>query len=568
MSRRGFVAGAVFSGALGAASPAFAAAKTTPKGRNPRLPSVKTIKESDPCDVALLGVAALLQAGELSSVELTTALLDRAAARDGATTAWRRVYPEFAMALATAADQQLVAARRKGGKATSLVCGVPLALKDLYAVQGFELTASSNVLAGNIASGDCTVWSKLKAAGMVLIGHAETDEFAIGVGTPQVGNPWNPDDSPGGSSGGSGALLGARLIPAATGTDTGGSLRLPATACGITSIKPSFSRASAYGVIPLEWSRDHCGAMGRAAGDASLLLSYMAGPDYNDPTTLSAPLIRETDYPTMPTGGTTPFRGLRFGVITADVTGIPAATAALFSRFLTDVQNLGGTLVDVALPDYPSDASTTYELAEVAECGVYHQQFVPGSTGKYRAENQADIAAAISAANSVTVADYLGYEQQKLLFMHQYNALFADNRLDAILVPGSSIDGAKREEVAGLTFLSGSVPGDVAWANLAGAPALCTPVGLSAATGMPFGVQIGGLPWQETKVLQIAIDYQHHHPYWAQAPKPLMVARTLNAQTQVAVPATNKVDPTNTIATRPALGMIPTLATGPVAESA
>ena len=506
--------------------------------------------------------AALLQAGKLSSVELTTACLDRARERDGATTAWIRVYPDYALGLARSADARLTTARRTH-RVAPLVAGIPLALKDLYAAKGLPVTASSKVLTGNIAIGDSTVWSRLRAAGMVLLGHAETDEFAIGVGTPQVGNPWNPNDSPGGSSGGSGALLGARLIPAATGTDTGGSLRLPATACGITSIKPTFGRVSAYGVIPLVWSRDHAGAMGRSAADASLLLSYMAGQDMNDPATLSAQSIPESQYPTTPTPRSKPFAGKKFGVVSGDVSGLPAATAAVFARFLSEVQSLGATLVDVALPATPTAGATSTGAAEIAETGVYHKQFAPGSTGKYRAEYQALIAATIAAQQGIGAGEYLAFEQDRVRFMHEYNALFADRGLSCVVVPGTTVDGATREELAGLTFLSGSVPGDVSWANYAGAPAVCTPAGLSAATGMPFGVQLGVLPWRETEVLQLAIDYQAAFPYWSQAPPPLQVPRALPTAEVVTPPTSSSIDPTNTVATRPAVAVVPTLAVGP-----
>jgi aspartyl-tRNA(Asn)/glutamyl-tRNA(Gln) amidotransferase subunit A len=516
----------------------------------------------DPADLTLIECAALLQAGKLSSVELMTACLDRAKKRDGATTAWIRVYPDYAVALAQAADARLANARRTH-VVTPLVTGIPLALKDLYAAKGLPVTASSKVLAGNVATGDSTVWSRLRAAGMVLLGHAETDEFAVGVGTPQVGNPWNPTKSPGGSSGGSGALLGARLIPAATGTDTGGSLRLPATACGITSIKPSFGRVSAYGVIPLLWSRDHAGAMGRSAADASLLLSYMAGQDMNDPATLSAPSIPVSAYPTSPTPGSKPFAGKRFGVVSADVSSLPAATAAVFARFLSEIQSLGGTLVDIALPATPTAGTASTGEAEIAEAGLYHKQFAPGSTGKYRAEYQAVIGAAIAAQAAIGIGEYLAFEQDRVRFMHQYNALFAENGLTCVVVPGTTVDGATREDLAGLTFLSGSVPGDVVWANYAGTPAVCTPAGLSAATGMPFGVQLGALPWQEIEVLQVAIDYQAAYPYWSQAPAPLEVPRTLTTAEVTTAPTGSTADPTGTVATHPAVAIVPTSSVTP-----
>jgi aspartyl-tRNA(Asn)/glutamyl-tRNA(Gln) amidotransferase subunit A len=560
VSRRTFLAGAATS--AGALYPARAHAARGLSPTPDALPRAADISATDPADLSLIECAALLQGGKLSSVELMNACLTRAEHRDGATTAWIRVYPDYATSLAKAADLTLAAARRSRTR-TPLVTGVPLALKDLYAVKGLPVTASSKVLAGNIAIGDSTVWARLKAAGMVLLGHAETDEFAFGVGTPQCGNPWNPNDSPGGSSGGSGALLGARLIPAATGTDTGGSLRLPATACGITSIKPSFGRVSAYGVIPLLWSRDHCGAMGRSAADASLLLSYMAGHDYNDPATLSAPPIPPSAFPTVPTSGSKPFTGKRFGVITADVSGIPAATQAVFARFLTEVQSLGATLVDVALPSYPSAGSAGTGEEEYAEAGSYHRQFVPGSIGKYRAEYQAFVAAYVAAQQAVGIGAYLAFEQDRVRFMHQYNALFADHQLTAILVPGSSADGATRNELAGTTVLSGSVPGDVRWANHAGTPALTTPAGRSAATGMPFGVQIGVLPWQELELLQLAIDYQAAYPHWKEAPPPLEVPRTLTTADVVAPAAASVTDPTNTVATRPALVVAPTRSVTP-----
>jgi aspartyl-tRNA(Asn)/glutamyl-tRNA(Gln) amidotransferase subunit A len=560
VSRRNFMAGAATTAA--SLYPATAYAARGYRARSSRLPDPTSISAADPADLSLVECAALLQAGKLSSVELTTACLDRAKERDGATTAWTRVYPGYALALAQAADARLTAARRTHS-VTPLVTGIPLALKDLYAAKGLPVTASSKVLTSNIAIGDSTVWSRLRAAGMVLLGHAETDEFAIGVGTPQVGNPWNPSKSPGGSSGGSGALLGARLIPAATGTDTGGSLRLPATACGITSIKPSFGRVSAYGVIPLVWSRDHAGAMGRSAADASLLLSYMAGQDMNDPATLSAPSIPESQYPTTPTPGSKPFAGKKFGVVSADVSSLPAATGAVFARFLSEIQSLGATLVDVALPATPKAGTISTGEVELAEAGLYHKQFAPGSTGKYRIEYQVVIAAAIAAQQAIGIGEYLTFEQDRVRFMHEYNGLFAKNGLTCVVVPGTTVDGATREELAGLTFLSGSVPGDVQWANYAGTPAVCTPAGLSAATAMPFGVQLGVLPWQETEVLQVAIDYQAAYPYWSQAPPPLKIPRTLTTAEVMTPPMSSTTDPTGTVATRPAVAVVPTLSVTP-----
>jgi aspartyl-tRNA(Asn)/glutamyl-tRNA(Gln) amidotransferase subunit A len=197
-------------------------------------PGAAAAGATDPADLGVLEAARELRARRLSSAELTDAVLARIAARNGgeptfdgapdAVNAWARVYPDEARALARAADER----RAREGDEAPLLCGIPLGLKDLYAVAGLPVTASSRMLEGNVASEDAVVWARLKAAGMVLVGHTHTHEFAFGGTTDQVGNPWDLARSAGGSSGGSAAALAARMVPAATGTDTAGSVRIPA----------------------------------------------------------------------------------------------------------------------------------------------------------------------------------------------------------------------------------------------------------------------------------------------------------------------------------------------------
>ena len=187
--------------------------------------------------------------------------------------AWVRVYEEDAVAAAARADELLAA----GGELPRLL-GVPLGLKDLYGVAGKPVTASSSLLA-DVPAEDCDVWRRLRAAGMVLLGHLHTHEFAAGGTTDQVGSPWDRARSAGGSSGGSAAALAARMVPAATGTDTAGSLRIPSACCGTSAIKPTRGRVSLAGVVPLSWSLDHAGPMARTLADCRLLLAAMAGPD-------------------------------------------------------------------------------------------------------------------------------------------------------------------------------------------------------------------------------------------------------------------------------------------------
>jgi len=226
-------------------------------------------------DLGVLDAARLLAAGDLSSIELTEACLRRIEERNGGpptfdggpdrVNAWARLYPELAREQATAADERRV----REGDATPLLCGIPIGLKDLYAVAGLPLTASSRVLEGNVPAIDSTAWQRLREQGMVLLGHTHTHEFAAGGTTDQVGNPWAPERIVGGSSGGSAAALAAGMTPAALGTDTCGSLRIPSACCGTSTIMPSAGRLTLDGVIPLARTLDQlrAGDLARRFGD-------------------------------------------------------------------------------------------------------------------------------------------------------------------------------------------------------------------------------------------------------------------------------------------------------------
>ncbi|HVW16673.1 MAG TPA: amidase, partial [Solirubrobacteraceae bacterium] len=228
---------------------------------------------TDPTDPSLLGVldaAAALRARELSASELLAACQQAIERRNGgeptfdgapdAVNAWVRLYPELAAERARAADER----RAREGERAPLLCGVPLALKDLYGIAGLPLTASSRVLEGNVATRDATAWTRLAAVGMVPVGHTHTHEFAAGGTTDQVGNPHALDRSAGGSSGGSAAALAAGMVPAALGTDTAASLRVPAAFCGVSSIKATHGLVPIDGVLPLSQSFDHAGPMARS----------------------------------------------------------------------------------------------------------------------------------------------------------------------------------------------------------------------------------------------------------------------------------------------------------------
>ncbi|MCE4263175.1 MULTISPECIES: amidase [Rhodococcus] len=543
ISRRGFLGAATALGvagatAVGAAVQPAAATPIRSASRHSQLPAPSTIDATDPALLSATEAASLLQEGILHPRELLDACLTRSHEYDGGIGSWIRIYPEVAYAAAEKAAQRLsTAGRTSDGEAPPLVCGLPIALKDMFAVSGLPVTASSRVLEGNIAAGDSTVWRRLSDAGMVLMGHAHCDEFAIGVATAQVGNPWNAEYSPGGSSGGSAAVLAARFSPLATGTDTGGSLRLPASATGITSVKPTFGRCSTYGTIPLNWTRDHTGPMARSAADASLLLSYMAGVDVNDPTTSAGPPVPADGYPLAAQGGQSPLAGRRFGIPRKGVDKLPASLGTLFAAFTDTVVALGGTLVDVTMPTYPTGLLT----GDMAEAGHYHQQF-SDRIGLYKPERALFVGQAL-ASMAVPVADYMTLAHNRLRYQHDYNRMLSEQNLDAILVPGASVDGSKRSEVAGIALFDG-VTADVAWANYTGAPVVTTPAGRSKETGLPFGVQLGGRMWDEAGLIQIALELQAAQPFWQEAPPLTQNARQIPTSV-IAQPGPGP-DPTNT----------------------
>lgn len=445
--------------------------------------------------------------------ELLDSCFARSRALDGPVNAWIRIYPEVAYTGAAAAASRLsVAGRAREPGGIPLVCGLPIGLKDVYAVSGLPVTASSRVLEGNIAAGDAGVWRRLRDAGMVLMGHAHTHEFALGVATSQVGNPWNLSCSVGGSSGGSAAALAAHFTPLSAGTDTGGSLRIPASACGITAIKPTFGRCSTSGVIPLAWTRDHTGPMARTVADASLLLGYMAGSDVEDPTTSAGPDVPAGGYPLTARGGSLPLAGRRVGLPMNAIGELPASLMALFDEAVNVARQLGADIVDVDLPPVPESLL----LGDKVEVGAYHQQFAD-RIGLYAPDNALIVGSNI-AALATPVAEYLAIERDRLRFQRAYNRMFADSSLDCIVLPGATVDGMKRNQYAGFSVFD-AVTANVIWANYAGVPVLSMPVGRSRETGMPFGIQIGGLAWGEETIIDIGLELEAASPHWREVPR-------------------------------------------------
>jgi aspartyl-tRNA(Asn)/glutamyl-tRNA(Gln) amidotransferase subunit A len=429
---------------------------------------------SDPADLGVLEAAAVLQARTLSSRELVGACLARIRERDGnhshdgdpdSINAWVRVYEEDALEAAARADERLA-----HGDAPVL-CGVPIGLKDLYAVAGKPLTASSTLLY-EVPARDCDVWARLAAEGMVLLGHVHTHEFACGGTTDQVGNPWALERSAGGSGGGSSAALASRQVPAATGTDTAGSLRIPSAECGTSTIKPTRGSVSMRGVVPLAWTFDHPGPMTRTVVDSEVVLAGMAG--------MPAPASRRPlrRYALSP----------RISVLEPDVAdGLDRALAAL-----------PGERVEVPAPPARLDVLADFFDLVLTEMLVYHRRFDDQRDG-YRPSNRGRLEHAERRA--MTAEEYIALQVARTEDTNAWRDWLAEHRIDAIVEPTIPIVAPLRGSGYDEVF------GDVADLSLThywdwtGFPVVSLPSGVGRHSGLPVSVSLVGAPGADWDLL-------------------------------------------------------------------
>jgi aspartyl-tRNA(Asn)/glutamyl-tRNA(Gln) amidotransferase subunit A len=459
----------------------------------------------------------LLARREISSVELTRACLE-AMQRHRGLNAFITETPERALAMAAAADARL--ARGEGG----LLEGLPIAVKDLFCTAGVRTTAASKILANFVPPYESTVTAKLWAEGAVLLGKTNLDEFAMGSSNTTsafgpVINPWTPPGRepplvPGGSSGGSAAAVAAFLCPAATGTDTGGSIRQPASFCGIVGIKPTYGRCSRFGIVAFASSLDQAGAFARSVTDAALLLQAMAGFDPKDGTSADLPV------PDWSGGLTGRVKGLRIGIPKEyRLDGMPAEIEALWARGADWLRAQGAELVEVSLP-HTRYALPTYYIVAPAEAssnlarydGMRYGLRVPGrdlvdTYKRTRGEGfGAEVRRRILIGTYVLSAGYydayyLKAQKVRRKIVEDFEAAFA--RCDALLTPttpsAAFAIGEKSDDPVAM-YLNDVFTVTV---NLAGLPGISVPAGLSPA-GLPLGLQVIGRPWDEATILEVA----------------------------------------------------------------
>jgi aspartyl-tRNA(Asn)/glutamyl-tRNA(Gln) amidotransferase subunit A len=441
----------------------------------------------------IAATAEALRARRVSSVELITAAIERTRRLDPQLRAFITVTAQQALEQAREADRELASGSDRGP-----LHGIPIALKDLFATRGVLTTAGSLVYKDYRPDFDATVVERLRAAGAISLGKLNMHEMAYGItsANPHFGpvcNPWDLARSPGGSSGGSAAVVATNIVPMAMGTDTGGSIRIPASFCGTVGIKPTYGRVSRYGVLPLGYSLDHMGPLTRTVRDAALVLNAIAGPDPRDPSSSRRPVV---DY--VPESNCS-IRGLRIGVpenffFDRLDTGVESAVRGAIAR----AESMGASVRPVRVPDMDA-LNAVARMVLLAEASA-----VAAPVLDRRELLGPDVRALFDQGRLVPAVDYINAQRLRKRMRREFDAIWND--VDCLFTPTTPNTAPKIGET---TVMLGGKEEDVRLAttrllrgiNALGYPALSMPCGLSG-SGMPVGLQIIGPAFEEARILR------------------------------------------------------------------
>lgn len=478
-------------------------------------------------DQTLAELSKALKSKKISSVELTKTFLDRIEKFNADLNCFITITKDQALQDAQTADQLIAA-----GKGEALT-GIPIAHKDIFCTFGVKTTCGSKILNNFIAPYDATVVEKFKNAGTVLLGKTNMDEFAMGSSNENsyygpVKNPWDVTTVPGGSSGGSAAAVAARLTPAATGTDTGGSIRQPAALCNLTGLKPTYGRVSRYGMIAFASSLDQGGAFGKTAEDVALLLNVMAGFDEKDSTSLQKPV---PDYTSTLNNS---LEGLRIGLPKEYFDpGLDPKIAAAIEEAIKAYEKMGAKIKNISLPNSKLSVPAYYVVAP-AECSSNLARF-DGVRYGYRCEDPKDLQDLYKRSRGegfgaevkrrVMIGTYVlsaGYydayylQAQKIRHLISDDFIKAFKEVDVIMGPTSPTPafklGAKMDDPISM-YLSDIYTIST---NLAGLPGLSIPVGFVG--NLPVGLQLVGNYFDEARLLNVAHQYQQITDWHKKAP--------------------------------------------------
>ena len=471
-----------------------------------------------------------IASGAVSAVDACRAALERVQSANAALNAFNHVASDRALERAAEIDRQ-----RASGSAIGPLAGVPVALKDNLCVRGMRTTASSKILDTFIPPYDATVVRRLEAAGAVIVGKTNCDEFAMGSSNENsaygpVRNPWNTDAVPGGSSGGSAAAVAARCVPLALGSDTGGSIRTPASFCGVVGLKPTYGRVSRYGLLAFASSLDQIGPITRTVGDAALALSAIAG---SDPADATASMEAVPDFTRALTGDV---RGLRIGVPRAFVSeGVQDDVRRSFDSALETLRDAGASLVDVDLP-HARFAIPVYYLVCTAEAssnlarydGVKYGYRSPAAKdaglkamySKTRDEGfGAEVKRRIMLGTYVLSAGYydafyLKAQQVRTLLRRDYERAFES--ADVVAMPTSPTPPFRLGEKTADPLQMYLADIFTVSANLAGLPGISVPCGFAG--GLPLGFQLIGKMFDEATILRAADAHERVTDWHTAAP--------------------------------------------------
>ena len=466
------------------------------------------MESNELCYLTLAEAAAGLRRKEFSPYELTEASLRRIESIDDRLHCFITLTADLALRQAQQAEQEL-----QSGQSRGPLHGIPIALKDLYSTQGIRTTCHSAVLQDWVPDTDATAASKLREAGAILLGKVGMHEFAFGGPSmdapfPAVRNPWNTAHIPGGSSSGRGAALAAGLCYGSLGSDTGGSIRTPSSHCGVVGIKPTYGRVSRYGVVPLSWSLDHAGPMGRSVEDCAILLQAIAGYDAKDPASA------KVDVPNFSSGLNQTIKGIRVGVPRAgwfdENLGTDAETAALFDQALKTLEELGASIVEIDGKPF-SLARKANQTILVCEAYAYHEKRLQEAPEKFGTS----VRRRLLEGAFLSAADYLAAQRARTTLNEQIVANFA--RVDVFATPG-----APRPPDAFATLDPNEQnlrPSFTNPFNLTGLPAISVPCGFTQGN-LPAGLQIVARSFDEVTAFRVAYAYEQATEWRQRRPLP------------------------------------------------
>jgi aspartyl-tRNA(Asn)/glutamyl-tRNA(Gln) amidotransferase subunit A len=446
-------------------------------------------------DVAYLGIAeagALFRRRELSPVELASALFERAEQVQETLVPYITPTPEMALEQARAAERELL-----HGDAASPLLGIPVAYKDIVMTKGIRTTCGSALHEHWLSEIDAAVVERWRGSGTVMMGKLSTHEFASGLQPPghmlkPARNPWNPDHVPGGSSSGSGVALAAGLVLGAIGTDTGGSIRNPASYCGICGLKPTYGRVSRYGVVTLCWSLDHVGPMARTVEDLAILLNSLAGYDPRDPACAQ---VDVPDYTATLGEGA---KGLRMAVPTNYFfEEISDEARAAFYGAVDVFRGLGATVEEITIPH--ADLAACSQIISPVEAYAYHAKDLAELPQKY----PATLRSRFQTGGLYLASEYVEAQRARAILKQEHLKVLTS--YDVMLTPAQKGDAPPYDEMIGIDRRRG--PSYTGAFNMTGLPSIAIPAGFSS-RGLPLAILVSGRPFDEARVLSAAHTYQ------------------------------------------------------------